>query len=58
MFAFYDSARSIPQFWRDVERFSGNIRAGMFEDSLDGLIESGNRAVAHAAATLRQALAG
>lgn len=49
-FEFYESARSVPRFWLEVERFSGNIRAGLFEESLADIIRNGEEALRKLAA--------
>jgi hypothetical protein len=45
IFDFYESARFAPQSLREIERWVGNIRYGLFEDTIHGLIGRAEKAV-------------
>lgn len=42
---FYESSRLVPRTFRDIERWAGNIRAHLFEDNIQFLIEKADAAV-------------
>lgn len=49
VFTFYDSCQQVPRTFREIERWAGNIRHGLFEDYINDLVEK--------AESLRQRLA-
>ena len=42
---FYDGFREVPNSFREIERFAGNIRAGLFQDYIQHLISKGESAI-------------
>lgn len=47
---FYESSRQIPRTFREIERWAGNIRVGLFEDNIKFLVEKAGTAVSAIAA--------
>jgi len=45
IYDFYYSLEEVPKTFRDIERFAGNIRHGLFEDYVGALIQKGNKAL-------------
>ncbi len=45
IFSFYDSCHQVPNMIHEIERFAGSIRAGLFEDNIQYLIEKGQTAM-------------
>lgn len=43
--SFYDGFRQVATSFREIERFAGNIRVGLFQDYIQNLIEQGNNAI-------------
>ncbi len=42
---FYNSCRHVPNNLRDIERFAGNVRSGLFQSNIQMLIDKGNEAI-------------
>jgi len=45
IYDFYYGLEEVPKTFRDIERFAGNIRHGLFEDYIGALIQKGNKAL-------------
>ena len=43
---FYNSCRDVPNNLRDIERFAGNVRSGLFQSNIQMLIDKGIEAIA------------
>jgi hypothetical protein len=43
---FYNSCRDVPNNLRNIERFAGNVRSGLFQSNIQTLIEKGVGAIA------------
>ncbi len=50
VFEFYDDCQQVPRSFREIERWAGNIRHGLFEDYINNLIEKAEKLKAQLAA--------